>query len=232
MSLARSLERRIEHLVEGIGTKVFRGRLHPVEVAIRIVREAELSLTQSGVGPTAPNVYVVWVNPADLGDDSEGVVAGLNVVVTEAAAERGWRLEGAPEVTLNARTDQAAGSVAVEASVRPGTLEPWGQLLEVYGPRRLPVTNNRSLVGRSRRADIMLGDEVISRTHSLIWHDAGGSWIQDLASSNGTKVNGVLATGPTRLHDGDVVSFGTVRFNFRSAPSALAPHRVIPAAYS
>ena len=84
MSLARSLERRIEHLVEGIGSKMFRGQLHPVEVAIRIVREAELSLTQTGAGPVAPNVFTVSVNPSDLADNADEVVFKLNSVVSEA----------------------------------------------------------------------------------------------------------------------------------------------------
>ncbi len=215
MSLARSLERRIEHLVEGIGTKVFRGQLHPIEVAIRLVREAELSLTQTGVGPTAPNSFVVSVNPADLGDDADEVVSRLNTVVGEAARERGWRLEGPPAVSLNAVPDVPAGSVVVESSIRPGPLEPWGQLIEVGGRRQLPVTKNRSLVGRSRRADLMFGDDTVSRTHSLLWYDAGGTWIQDLASSNGTSLNGAAIHGAVALADGDVVAFGTVRFSFR-----------------
>ena len=215
MSLARSLERRIEQLVEGIGTKVFRGQLHPLEVAIRIVREAELSLTHSGVGATAPNRFVVSINPADLGDDADGVVTRLNTVVTEAAAERGWRLEGPPAVSLNGVPAVSPGSISVEALVHPGPLEPWAQLIEARGPRRMPITKNRSLVGRSRRADLMLGDDSVSRTHALLWHDAGGRWVQDLASSNGTSLNGAAVHGPTPIHDGDVVGFGTTRFSYR-----------------
>jgi len=215
MSLARSLERRIENLVEGLGTKVFRGQLHSVEVAIRIVREAEMTLTQTGVGPTAPNTFVISLNPTDLGEDVDEVVSRLRTVVVEAARERGWRLEGPPSVTLNAVRDVAAGSMSIEAAVRPGAIEPWGHLIEARGARRLPLTKNRSLVGRSRRADVMLGDDTVSRTQSLVWYDAGGTWIQDLASSNGTSVNGVVVSHPAELHDGDVVGFGTTRFNFR-----------------
>ncbi|MDH3538421.1 MAG: FHA domain-containing protein [Acidimicrobiia bacterium] len=217
MSLARSLERRIEQLVEGIGTKVFRGQLHPIEVAIRIVREAELALTNTGVGPAAPNAFAVSLNPADLGDDADQVVLRLNKVVAEAARERGWRLEGPPLVTLTATSNVAEGAMAVETAIRPGLLDPWGSLIETRGPRRLHLTKNRSLVGRSRRADVMLGDETVSRTHSLLWHDAGGMWIQDLASSNGTTVNGGMVGEPAELHDGDVIGFGETRFGFRSS---------------
>jgi hypothetical protein len=217
MNLARTLERRIERLVEGMGSRVFPGRLHPLEVAIRLVREAELSLTQSGVGPTAPNHFTVTLNPADLGNDADQVVARLAVVVGEAACERGWRLEGPPAVTFHTNSDVPGGSVRVETEVRPGALEPWSKLVEIHGPRRLPVTKNRSLVGRSRRADIMLGDDSISRTHALLWFDAAGVWLQDLASSNGTTLNGTRITHATSVRDADAVGFGTARFIFRRA---------------
>ncbi|MGI9648064.1 MAG: FhaA domain-containing protein [Acidimicrobiia bacterium] len=217
MSLARSLERRIEHLVEGLGSKVFRGRLHPVEVAIRIVREAEMSLTQSGVGPTAPNEFVVSINPADLGDDADQVVSRLCLVIDEAARERGWRMEGPPMVTLHASPEVTAGSVDVTATTRTGAMDPWGQLIEAHGSRRMALGKNRSLVGRSRRADIMLGDDTVSRAHSLLWFDSGGCWIQDLASSNGTSLNGQPVREATSLRDGDLVGFGQTRFSFRRA---------------
>lgn len=217
MSLARSLERRIENLVEGLGTKVFRGQLHPVEVAIRIVREAEMTLTQTGVGPTAPNAFEVSLNPADLSDDADDVIGRLSTVVAEAARERGWRLEGPPAVTLNAVPNVAPGAITITSAIRPGAIEPWGHLIEAGGPRRLTLTKNRSLVGRSRRADLMLGDDTVSRSQSLVWYDTGGTWIQDLASSNGTSVNGAAVQGPVELHDGDVIGFGTARFGFRTA---------------
>lgn len=215
MSLARSLERRIEQLVEGLGSKVFRGRLQPVEVAIRVVREAEMSLVHTGVGPSAPNHFMVSVNPADLGEDAGLVVSRLNRIVGEAADERGWRLEGPPSVAFQTRDDVTAGSVQVESDIRPGPLEPWGQLLELHGLRRIPISKNRSLIGRSRHADIMLGDDSVSRTHCLLWHDAGGCWIQDLASSNGTRLNGFLTTDAAALQDGDVITVGTAKFSFR-----------------
>lgn len=215
MNLARSLERRIEQLVEGVGSRVFPGRLHPTELAIRMVREAELALTESGVGPTAPNHFTVTLNPSDLGDDADGVVRRLARLMDDMAAERGWRVEGPAGVVFQTSPDVAAGSTRVDAEVRPGTLEPWAQLIEVHGPRRLPVIRNRSLVGRSRRADVILGDDSVSRTHALLWFDSGGVWVRDLASSNGTTINGTFIHAASGLYAGDVLGFGTARFSFR-----------------
>lgn len=215
MSLARSLERRIEGLVEGLGNKVFRGALHPVEVAIRVVREAELGLVTSGVGPIAPNAFEVTLNTADLGDDLAEVAHRLNRVVEEAALERGWRLEGPPAVILQTAADVPAGTIRVQSSVKYGELEPWGYLVETHGGRRLPIRHNRAMIGRSRHADILIGDPEVSRSHAVIWRDAGGTWIQDLASSNGVQVNGSPLIGTGQLHPGDVVTLGAARFSVR-----------------
>lgn len=215
MNLARSLERRIEHLVEGVGNRVFPGRLHPTEVAIRMVREAELSLVDTGVGPTSPNHFVVELNRADLGEDAADIVRRLAALIEDVARERGWRLEGPASVSFQTSDDVAAGSSRVATTIRPGSLQPWATLVEVYGARRLAVTKNRSLIGRSQRADVLLGDDSVSRTHALLWIDSGGTWLRDLASSNGTTVNGTFIGDIVALRDGDVIGFGTARFSFR-----------------
>ena len=44
--------------------------------------------------------------------------------------------------------------------------------------------------------------------------------LTDLDSTNGTRINGNRITGPSLLHDGDVVSFGAVNATFRSASGA------------
>lgn len=217
MSVARSLERRIEHLVEGLGSKVFRGQLHPVEVAIQLVRESELNLVESGVGPIAPNSFVVSLNPEDLGADAPDAAVRLSTVLKEAAFERGWRLDGPPAVTLATEPQVTRGSIKVDAKVVPGELQPWAHLIEIHGPRRVPISHNRALIGRSRRADIMLGDPEVSRTQALLWREAGAAWIQDLASANGTILNNVRIEGPAVLTDGDTLTLGVARFGFRPA---------------
>ncbi len=215
MSVARSLERRIEHLVEGLGAKVFRGQLHPLEVAIQLVRESELNVVESGVGPTAPNDFIVSLNPEDLGADAPDAVSRLVTVVKEAGFERGWRLDGPPTVTLVAEPSVARGAIKVAATITPGELQPWAHLIEIHGPRRVPIKHNRALIGRSRQADVMLGDAEVSRSHAMIWQQGGAAWLQDLASANGTMINNEPIGGPATVEDGDTVTLGVARFGFR-----------------
>ena len=215
MNLARSLERRIEQLVEGVGSRVFPGRLHPTEVAIKMVREAELALTESGVGPTAPNHFTATLNPSDLGGDADSVVRRLAQLVDDMAGERGWRVEGPAAGVFQTSPAVGPRSTRVQGEGRGGPLEPWAQLIEIHGPRRLPGTRNPALVCRARRADVVLGDDSVSRTHALLWYDSGGVWVRDLASSNGTTINGTFIDDAEGVHPGDVLGFGTARFSFR-----------------
>jgi len=77
------------------------------------------------------------------------------------------------------------------------------------------LTSEETLIGRNPTTDITLLDEGISREHALISFDeAGGSYtIEDLQSTNGTKLNGkrIRSVG---LTDGDEIQVGNTRFQF------------------
>ena len=53
--------------------------------------------------------------------------------------------------------------------------------------------------------------------------DDGGLLIEDLGSTNGTRVNGAPITGPTLLRAGDQVQAGSTVIEVRGEPVALGP---------
>jgi hypothetical protein len=66
-------------------------------------------------------------------------------------------------------------------------------------------------IGRQHDNDIIVADEslLVSRRHcSIVVHASGHAEIFDLASLNGTYVNGVRLTSHTGLHTDDVVRLG------------------------
>ena len=63
------------------------------------------------------------------------------------------------------------------------------------------------LVGRSRTCDVVVADPAVSRRHAEVSIRGDRCSIRNLASMNGTHVNGRPITTAT-LHAGDVVSFG------------------------
>jgi adenylate cyclase len=85
------------------------------------------------------------------------------------------------------------------------------------------LTSDETLVGRNPKTDITLLDENISREHAIVLLDeeTGTYTIEDLQSSNGTKVNGKRIRSAD-LVDADEIEIGNTRFRFllKGAPSA------------
>ena len=78
-----------------------------------------------------------------------------------------------------------------------------------------PLTAEETLIGRNPTTDITLLDESISREHAIVaWDAAQGSYaIEDLQSTNGTRVNGKRVRS-AELADGDEIQVGHTRFRF------------------
>jgi hypothetical protein len=88
---------------------------------------------------------------------------------------------------------------------------------------RYELTAGETLIGRNPTTDITLLDEGISREHALLLFDdeTGSFGIEDLQSTNGTKVNGKRVRSSLLAH-GDEIQVGHTLFEFvlESAPTS------------
>jgi len=77
------------------------------------------------------------------------------------------------------------------------------------------LSAEETIIGRNPTTDITLLDENISREHSIVIRDpdSGTYSIEDLQSTNGTKVNGKRVRSAD-LADGDEIEIGHTRFKF------------------
>ncbi len=83
------------------------------------------------------------------------------------------------------------------------------------------------VIGREAINDIMFQELEISRRHASITFVNGQYTIEDLASTNGTFVNGRRISSPVVLGDGDVLDLGdTVSLIFQSGVPAAEVTRV------
>jgi serine phosphatase RsbU (regulator of sigma subunit) len=73
---------------------------------------------------------------------------------------------------------------------------------------RFPLSKPRITIGRARSSDVFLPDQWLSRHHAAIEQRAGGYFLLDLGSKNGTLLNGERVAGDRRLRDGDVITLG------------------------
>ncbi len=66
MGVLQRFEKRLENLVEGAFAKVFKGVVHPVEIASAMQREADAHKSILGGGRTlVPNRYIIDLSPSD-----------------------------------------------------------------------------------------------------------------------------------------------------------------------
>src|SRR5688572_30606658 len=71
------------------------------------------------------------------------------------------------------------------------------------------------VIGRTADCDVILYDPGVSRKHARIFSQGKSYYVEDMGSSNGTKVNGSVVK-KKQLADGDAVALGPVVFSFSS----------------
>ncbi|MGI8775774.1 MAG: FhaA domain-containing protein [Actinomycetota bacterium] len=119
MGVAKSIEQRLEGLVEGFFTKVFRSGLQPIEVGRRILREMAEGKTVSVNRVYAPNEFNVLIGSDDYSRFAQmeaGLEKEFTELVIESAKENRWNLMGLPKVSFEEFGDFGKGEFRVEAS--------------------------------------------------------------------------------------------------------------------
>ncbi len=81
-------------------------------------------------------------------------------------------------------------------------------------------------IGRSSQNNLPISDEELSRHHCRIYFLGDDPWVSDLATLNGTQVNGETISEAVKLKAGDTISIGDTVLKFLDETS---PIPVIPA---
>ncbi len=76
------------------------------------------------------------------------------------------------------------------------------------------VMRHRVNIGRTHDNDLRILDPTVSRLHAMLTVRGGDATIVDANSKNGLFVNGIQVRY-AKLEDGDLLTFGTVRFRYR-----------------
>jgi len=86
--------------------------------------------------------------------------------------------------------------------------------LLTVGGRRLALSAQGGVVGRSRDCDIVLEDTGVSRHHAELRPSERGWTVRDLGSTNGVQVNGQDIRGTHPLQPGDRLRLGSTELVF------------------
>jgi pSer/pThr/pTyr-binding forkhead associated (FHA) protein len=80
-------------------------------------------------------------------------------------------------------------------------------------------------VGRAPDNDVVISDAYVSRRQcAILVHAGDGCELHDVASKNGTFLNGQKLDGPTLLHDGDEIRMCDRQLVFVLRGDASNPH--------
>jgi EAL domain-containing protein (putative c-di-GMP-specific phosphodiesterase class I) len=85
----------------------------------------------------------------------------------------------------------------------------------------LPIHSFPCRIGRRTEIELPLYDPRVSQLHAEIFQDRDDIYIRDLASTNGTFVNGNKVTEPTLLRSGDVIRLAVAEFRFVYGESSM-----------
>jgi pSer/pThr/pTyr-binding forkhead associated (FHA) protein len=106
-----------------------------------------------------------------------------------------------------------AGNAAALEECQVGSL-PSGASIRVlrgfYEGLEVPIDQDWMVIGRGRSADVVIAEPTISRAHAAIGYDGEGFFMQDLGSTNGTRVNG-KREARAALQDADELQLGKLR---------------------
>ncbi|MCS6884363.1 MAG: SpoIIE family protein phosphatase [Acidobacteriota bacterium] len=91
-------------------------------------------------------------------------------------------------------------------------------------PRRIFLSGQKQVIGRSSRADIHITDSFASRLHAVLELRGNDFWLTDLGSQNGTYLNEVRVTGQVCMQSGDCIRIGETRliYHKEAADSGVA----------
>lgn len=85
-------------------------------------------------------------------------------------------------------------------------------LLDASGARREFVVTDEVTIGRGGGCAISLPDDTfVSTLHARVFVHDGDLWLEDLGSTNGTRVDGNPVTAALRLRKGASVEVGTTK---------------------
>lgn len=216
----RSIERRLETLVEGVFARAFRSGLRPVELGRKLMREMDDHRSVGVSGRTVvPNRFEVQLGAEDaqgFAQVAASLVRELSDLVREHAREEGYSFMGPVAVTLVTEDGRRAGTFAVRGSfVEAGDGAGAGSLT-MPGGERVILADLVTKVGRLPDCGVQIVDASVSRYHAEIRARGDGFVVVDLGSTNGTRVNGVRVY-ERELRDGDELAFGTVLVRFAAS---------------
>ena len=209
----QSFEDGLGRMVEGVFSRAFKSNVRPIEIGRRLIKEIDSNRTVDMKGRrVVPNQFVVRIaadDQAALADIESALITELSEAVKEYCADENYHLRGPVVVTIEIDQSVSTGRIEVDSSVRKAGASEIVAKVTLPDDRKITLGKDTLIIGRLAECDIAFDDSNVSRRHAEIKALVGGYAVNDLGSTNGTKVNGVTITFERALRDGDIISVGS-----------------------
>ncbi|TPW77863.1 FhaA domain-containing protein [Schumannella soli] len=224
MGILDNFEKGLERVVNGAFAKTFKSGLQPLEVTSALRRELDTkAAVVSRDRILAPNRFTVRLAPGDhqrMTSLGPALIDEFTQLVQQHATAQHYSFAGGLSIELLRDDKLSEGVVRIDSNTVQGTVR-WVPVLDVNG-KRYPLKKSRTILGRGSEADVPVDDAGASRKHVEVLWDGKRGQINDLGSTNGTRLNGSpLKQAP--LTPDSVIDIGRTRIVFRVLAQADDP---------
>jgi DNA-binding winged helix-turn-helix (wHTH) protein len=91
----------------------------------------------------------------------------------------------------------------------------------IVGERRIALLEGENIIGRDPDVNVWLDFATVSRRHARLLVTSSGTLLEDLASKNGTSVDGTRITASQPLRNGQQFSCGHLEVTYRESGAGL-----------
>ena len=223
MGILDNFEKGLERVVNGAFAKTFKSGLQPLEVTAALRRELDTkAAVVSRDRILVPNDFVVRLAPGDyqrMNELGPALIDEFTQLVQRHAAAQHYAFAGGISIRLQQDQSLSEGLVRVDSVNVKGEVA-WTPVLDIGG-KRYPIIQARTIIGRGSDADITVDDSGTSRQHIEILWDGKRGQVNDLGSTNGSKLNGVPLT-KAPLPPDSIIEIGRTRIAFRVLAQAAS----------
>lgn len=220
----QALETLSENFFQGFFRKRF-GKLQPVEIAKKLVREMSARKTISATTVYVPNFYLIRMHPQEwmsFCGYASAFVKELEAFLEAQASERGYTLVGPVNVYLEAEENLPQGKLVIHTHLEEEVKEddfPDGEwcLFCLRGPDEgceFDIEGGKTIIGRNYEPGICLSDPLVSRKHAQIACVGRRYLLTDLGNVVGTQVNGEKVERMI-IKEGDRIKLGETELEVR-----------------
>lgn len=215
--MLRRLEEALRAALEGPFAQLFPQTVQPLEMAAALREAMDASRLHTPDGTFAHNAYTLSLSLEDhrkLASALTSVERELAAHLAQFAALQGLLVGSGITVLLTPDESLGQGQLRCSSAFAPRP-PAWLEGMTGSGVKgRVWELAERTVIGRSADCDVRLEDAAVSRHHAEVAWNMVAYELRDLASQNGSFVNGQQVSRQP-IYDGDLLEFGLVQLRVR-----------------